>query len=438
MRLIRLLKSDLAKESVEWVEKDIVSPEQAAQICDLYGIDYYNQSKHSYGYYVLVTLGYLFIGLATITLISENWDEIPRAIRMLGLVSVTLVTNLLAARQYYKGKDNAAIGTFFLGSLFYGASIMLIAQIYHIGEHYPDGIFWWMLGVLPLAILLESVLLMLLATCLAYIWFFVESSLNFFPMFFVVFLAVLGWFVISRRRSLLLFISFVIGIGVFAEYSLSWLMEDHNRFNVTIENMALGAGIFVLFHGVSKWLCNCKESTLIDYGTVLGVWALRFALVTMFILSFSEPWEELIEEHWQLPWFTIIICGVFSVAMLLLTYFSEKKIIFSSLLAIVFNVALWGVIYTNDESTDVIFQVIDNIALVVVGVWLIVNGIKQGISYFFYLGIVTIFLIGLLRYVDLVNDYIGATILFMVFAAILLAAAKFMKVSNEKEGGHHE
>lgn len=434
MRLIRLLKSDLAKESVEWVEKDIISPEQAAQICNLYGIDYYNQSKHSYGYYILVTLGYLFIGLASITLIGENWEDIPRAVRMLGVVSITLITNLLAWHQYNKDKINAAIGTFFLGGLFYGASIMLIAQIYHIGEHYPDGIFWWMLGILPLALLLESILLMLLATSLAYTWFFVESSLNFFPTFFLVFLLILGWFVFKQRRSLLLFILFVVGVGTFAEYVLSWLIEDNNRFNVTIENMALGAGIFMLFHGISKWLYNCKDHVLVDYGTVLGVWTLRFALVTMFILSFAEPWEGLIEARWSLPWLMVAICGVLSAVMLVLTYLAEKEIIFSSLLAIVFNAALLGVIFTADDDASVIFQVVDNIALVVTGIWLITNGIKNGVSYFLYLGIVTIFLTGLLRYIDLVNDYIGATILFMIFAAILLATAKFLKRSNTKQG----
>ena len=34
-------------------------------------------------------------------------------------------------------------GLFFLGNLFYGASIILVAQIYHLGEHMPDGVFWW-------------------------------------------------------------------------------------------------------------------------------------------------------------------------------------------------------------------------------------------------------------------------------------------------------
>ena len=196
MRLLRLLKNDLAKETTNWVAEGIISTEQAVTLCSRYGVDYHNQSRHSYGYFVLLALGYLFIGLAVITLLSANWDDIPRAVRMLGLIGLTLGVNLFGLYQYHSDHRPAAIVWFFLGALFYGASIMLIAQIYHIGEHYPDGVFWWALGVLPLALLLESALLMILAMALAFIWFFVETGLNFYPSFF---LCISGRFGVASR-----------------------------------------------------------------------------------------------------------------------------------------------------------------------------------------------------------------------------------------------
>jgi len=57
MRLIRLLKNDLAKEVTTWVKKDLITPVQARNICHEYGIDYNNPSRQSYGYYILGTLG---------------------------------------------------------------------------------------------------------------------------------------------------------------------------------------------------------------------------------------------------------------------------------------------------------------------------------------------------------------------------------------------
>ncbi len=148
------------------------------------------------------------------------------------------------------------MGWFLLGGLFYGASIMLIAQIYHIGEHYPDGMFWWALGILPIALLLRSVLLMLLVTTLAYIWFFVETSLNFYPTFFPLFLVSVGWLLSRGRQSNLLFISLVAGVGLWAEYSLAWYLSDWPGFRFNEELLVLGGGLTLFYYGVANWLLS--------------------------------------------------------------------------------------------------------------------------------------------------------------------------------------
>ena len=57
---------------------------------------------------------------------------------------------------------------FFVGCLFYGCGIWLVAQVFHLNAHYPDGFWWWALGVLPFALGLDTVLLhALLVTVLA-------------------------------------------------------------------------------------------------------------------------------------------------------------------------------------------------------------------------------------------------------------------------------
>ena len=54
--------------------------------------------------------------------------------------------------------------------MFYGAGIWLVAQVYHIDEHYPNGFLFWALGALVLAWALESIPQALLATVLFTIW----------------------------------------------------------------------------------------------------------------------------------------------------------------------------------------------------------------------------------------------------------------------------
>jgi hypothetical protein len=59
---------------------------------------------------------------------------------------------------------------FFFGCLLYGASIWLIAQIFHINSHYPDGLWMWALGVLPFALALDTLLLHVLLVAILAIW----------------------------------------------------------------------------------------------------------------------------------------------------------------------------------------------------------------------------------------------------------------------------
>ena len=136
MRLIRILKYDLCREVAAWVGAEIISTEQAESIWARYGVDYHNLSRRSFAYHVLVGFGCLFIGLSLMTLVGANWDGIPRAIRMAGLIAFTLGANLAGLAQFKREKPSAAVVWFFLGGLFYGVSIMLIAQIYNIGDRF--------------------------------------------------------------------------------------------------------------------------------------------------------------------------------------------------------------------------------------------------------------------------------------------------------------
>jgi len=432
MRLIRLLKHDLAKEARTWVDENLISTEQAASICSRYGIDYHNHSTHSYGYYVLISLGYLFIGLSLITIIGANWEDIPRAIRMTGLLTITLFANLAGIYNYKYDRVNPAIGLFFLGAIFYGASIILIAQIYHIGEHYPDGVFWWAMGVLPFAILLQSNLIMILGVTLSFIWFFVEAGMHFYPLFFPVFLTLTAWYVLRLKQSNIVFLALIAGIGIWAESTLSWYLKGTHRFDFGPENVALGVAIFIFFHGIAKWLAHADDHRMKDYGTLLGVWTLRFAIVSLIVFSFEETWRELLSTQWEIPKFTIGLSIVLCSLAIGLSYVSGKQILSTTAFSAFYLIALFAVM-TEDIGNSQSLQILDNIVMVATGVWLIMRGFHDGVSHYFYLGIITIMLTALLRYIDLVGDYIGAAILFAVFAFILLGAARYWKTNTMVE-----
>ena len=435
MRLIRLLKRDLAKECAEWVQDTLISEDQAVKICNRYGINYNEASRSSYGYAVLVGLGYLFIGLAVITLLSANWEDIPRAVRMSGLLVLTCCTHLLALKKYKDGQIAAATGFFFLGSLFYGASIMLIAQIYHIDEHYPNGIFWWVTGILPLALLLNSSALMALVAVLSYTWFFVESGLHYYPALFPLFLIALGWHVFRVKQSYVLFLTFMIGVGLWLEYSLAWWMSDAYRFRFEAEHFIFAVGLFISFQGFAKWLISLSDHKLIDYGTILSLWSLRFAIILLLVFSFSWYWEELIEAHWENRGLTLTLALIVPAIGTGLSYLGNKQFHSTLVFSILYFISTYVVMQVSDPLSAIYFQIVTNIVLVMTGIWLIIRGIRENVTHYFFLGVSSILITGFLRYIDLVGDYIGAAILFIIFAVILLSAARFWKSHQRSQSG---
>jgi len=432
MRLIRLLKYDLKQEIKLWVEKDIISIPQAESLCHLYGMDYY-KNNHSYAYSVLIILGYLFIGLAVITLLSANWDEIPRGLRMAGLILITLGINVGALYQYQQNKINSAIGWFFLGSLLYGASIMLIAQIYHLGEHFPDGIFWWTMGILPLAMILQSFVLMLLATTLAFTWFFVETSMNFYPTLFPLFLLFLFEFLRRSKVSYLLFIALITGVGLWLEINLAWWLNAGKGFRFDEIHIIFSIGLFLIFYALAKFLMQQKQAYWVDYGTLLSLWCLRFGLLFLLIFSFADPWKGLLlHTHWQQPLETFWLSMILALIAIALAHYANKNSYSVLIFTLLYLISVPTIMLADNRDMVMLLQIADNLLLMGTGIWLIIRGLDEGISHYFFLGLVSIMLLALLRYINLIGDYVGASMLFIIFAVILLSAAKYWQHQQNK------
>ena len=254
---------------------------------------------------MLVVLGFLFIGLSLITLIGANWDAIPRAARMVGLLVLTAGTHGVATHLHLSGKARPAVALFLLGNLFYGASIILIAQIYHLGEHIPDGVFVWALGSLPFAVVLCNAWLTLLSGLLALTWFVLEFrtgflSATFFVSAFPLFLVAESYVLTKGRANPLLFLVFVASLVLWFETALALMWADGGgRLEYTSEHAFVAAALFILAYSVGRRLDMQDSAKARDHGTVLSLWSLRFALLLLIVLSFDAPWEQVLSADWD-------------------------------------------------------------------------------------------------------------------------------------------
>ena len=105
---------------------------------------------------ILGFLGAVLIVFAAMSFVAANWDYIPRIARLillLGGMAISYACAWLLVRRDYVMAGDAAI---LIGTGIYGAAIMLVAQIYHIEAHYPDGVLMWSLGAALAALLTFS------------------------------------------------------------------------------------------------------------------------------------------------------------------------------------------------------------------------------------------------------------------------------------------
>lgn len=427
MRLIQLFKKELSQEARAWVHDELVSEQQANSILARYGTSLNDDSdKNSFAYYLLMSLGMLFIGLALILIVSHNWDEIPRSIRTGCLLLLTLVTNAVGIKLFLSKRIRAGIIWLLFGGMSYGASIMLIAQIYHLGEHFPDGIFWWAMGILPLVVFTQSRSMALLSLSLASIWLVVETGEDFFPTLYPIFVLVTLWLTLFHARSRLLFLACVVGLLVWINLGLAWIMGSGYHFDPFAEQLPFSLGLGLIVNGLAWWLMRARNSDWREYGLVVHIWLLRAAIVTLLVLSFEGVWEEYPSE---LSWLSvmsvifILVSGVFAFRL------SRASGRYASLPALMFTgyLVFSFVMVSGFSHMEFFSTIATNLMLLLMGILLIRRGIDQSETHYFYTGIVVLLLTAFIRYFDLIGDYIGGAVLFLVAAGILMAAAKYWK-----------
>ncbi|HIE65226.1 MAG TPA: hypothetical protein EYG28_05895 [Nitrospiria bacterium] len=163
-------------------------------------------------------------------------------------------------------------------------------------------------------------------------------------------------------------------------------------------------------------------------------------LLGLLILSFEEPWKILIEAHWTagtfMRFWVVLICVVLGLSV----YFADRHWSFSENAGGVFKrhfstfgfsgffvLSTFLVLASPIADTPVLLQCITNLFLVFTGIWLIVRAVHDTLTHYYYLGIGILILTAFFRYFDLIGDYRGASLLFLVCAAILFGAARYWR-----------
>jgi uncharacterized membrane protein len=162
----------LTAELDAWRAQGVVSDDQVKTVLGLYASPgEVSDLRRSKALVTLVALAALMVGAGVLLLIGYNWQAMPSAAKLVVIFGAVVAAHSAGLwLRYRAGLREVSEAAFLLGSLLFGAGIWLIAQIFNINAHSADGFWWWALGVLPLALALETPVLHALLVALLAVW----------------------------------------------------------------------------------------------------------------------------------------------------------------------------------------------------------------------------------------------------------------------------
>jgi uncharacterized membrane protein len=442
----------LLNELSLWRRDAIVSEQQAQRIADLYeGASELADKGRSRAVFSLMSAAALLVGLAVLLLIGHNWEQLSRGVKLamvLGTIALTHAAGFFL--RYQRNARALSENVFFLGCLFYGAGIWLIAQVFHLNAHYPDGVWWWALGVLPFALCLETRLLHALFVALLAIWAGVEV-LNFNTLgawFFwrwdgipngaytLPLLALPGMVWAYRKQSLPTLSLYVPLLAWWASLQIfAWRLDSNPIYFIG------GIGALLLVIAECHRAGNRLAIPYRYYGSLL----VGGALVP---LSFYDLNRELAVD-WTATVTPPLLLAIAAVTVVLLTGRTAARrdgrdadlrrqaiplglVLLMTLLPLMAESLhrMSGDLRTSTLPTTVLV----NLAMVAGAFWLMQVGLREDRGRPFSAGVLYFLLWVVLRYVDLFGDLggmVGAATMFFACGAALFAVGRYWQGRKE-------
>jgi uncharacterized membrane protein len=280
----RWLHSELAV----WEREGIVETAQANALRERYPCA---GEDRRFGVLLFGGIGAVVVGLGVILMFAYNWAEMSKFSK-LGVVFATFLAAQLSGYflRYRASRPLAGELLTLLGTMFFGAAIFLIAQIYHLSSHYPNAFWFWGLGAIGMAWALPSVAQGLLATLILTLWAGMElcafhEPMVLRPLAVIIASAALAW---HLRSELLLWaagISAYLILCFFASYS------DGRLFPYII--MLTGGLYAAMAEGLALW----DEKRFPAASEILGKLAVNGLLFASFLLGFEVFHREQIFRH---------------------------------------------------------------------------------------------------------------------------------------------
>jgi uncharacterized membrane protein len=443
----------LEREIAVWRELGLVDEDRAGEILGLYESQKsFEARQQTRGLVTLLALAATLVGLGVMLLVGYNWERMPAPLKITAIFGALIGTHAAAfGLRYRLGWRRLSEVVFFAGCLFYGAAIWLLAQIFHIESSNYDALWWWAIGVLPFALLLDTVLIHLLCAGLLALWlglevFSLERLIWGMPSsgYSLPLLVAPGlWWAYRKSSATTVAIYVPLLAFWFVLQPIAWKMQANPAFLIG----AVGSLMLL-----AAALHPPRSEMALPY-RFYGV-ALAGAMLAL--LSFYRFNADVVSAPgitWTGGVEQMVLILVLTAGALVVVYFSQRRshegsrlpraAVFESLSQIAARqwlpLGLLGLfaflaVFGTTAGTPLVPTIAANIAMVAVALWLMRLGLEDDRSRPFGAGVVYLLLWAVLRYIDLFGEFggmLGASLMFFACGGALAGVAFYWRKRKE-------
>jgi uncharacterized membrane protein len=233
-----------AKLIEKWVHEGTITQAQAEKML----VDSTERQKDTSSNNFVITIstiGAILLGVGVILFVASNWQMMPDMVKTILLIGSTFLFYFLGYDFKYHRRDLPKVGAalLFLGGILFGATLFLLAQIYHVEANSHIIALIWLIGILPFVYAFTSVEMAGLAALVFYIWvtlFVLQDMLG----------GAFGWFGGSSNYNNLFYLPVVYllsGIALFGIGGLHYFKSSLSKIARLFRLFGLRVGMVALF-----------------------------------------------------------------------------------------------------------------------------------------------------------------------------------------------
>lgn len=410
----------LKAETQKWTVSGIISAAQAERILALYDgeVPVYKTMR-----FWLQSLAITLLGFALFLVISANWQHLSWPLQSLIALLPLIAAQVWGVRNEIRDNRFGADLAWFAASIGLGANIMLQAQIFHISAYYPNGVLFWVLGMLPVVVLRPTTITYLLAAALFVTYMGMQIGYDQFGLLSVLPLAVLARYA-WQRQTFINTLTLLVVIYMFINMLLAYRGLDHRGLVWEVALLTVALAIVQKFN-------ELKER-------VVALFVVLFITVALFVtmlLTFNSLIGRFTADISLAVALLIMLLAVASLYMQR-SELRERKltlVLAGTLCALMSLLSVSGILGGRKDTDPRLFTRIGaNLVYIVALVVVLFQAIGDREKRLFMGAAFGLLLWTWIRYLDLFSNYLVTALIFAASAGGLVVLNKMWERKYEK------